>query len=88
MRKKAFWRILLSPWMILVFLVIGWGPTFVGDWVRVLRPDPDFVSGYIHYLMQWIVITKLCSIIAFALILVHAFGFLYRLLGSSPERRK
>jgi hypothetical protein len=87
MRKPAFWRILVSPWMIPVFLVIGWGPAFVGDWVKVMRPDPDFDAEYIHYLMQWIVITELCSIIAFALILVHAFRFLYRLLGS-PERRK
>jgi len=88
MRKPAFWRILSSPWMILAFLVIGWGPAFVGDWVRVMRPDPDLLAEWVHFLMQWIFITKWCSIIALALVIVHTSIFFYRLIGRSPERRR
>jgi hypothetical protein len=78
----------LSPWTIVVFLVVGWGPAFVGDWVRVMRPDPDFLAEYTHFLMQWIFITLWCSVIAFALIVVHSCIFVFRLLGNNHERRK
>ena len=88
MRKLALWRILLTPWMIIVVLVVGWGPVFVADCVRARHSDPDLVAEYLHFVMQWLSITVLCSVIAGALTLVHGFIFLFRLLGNSPASRK
>ena len=88
MLKVASWRILLTPWMIIIFLVAGWGPLFVADFVRVTHPDLAADYAPQAFAMQWLPVTVLCSVIAGALILVHGFIFLFRHLGNSPASRK
>jgi hypothetical protein len=60
-----------SPWMIVVFLIVGWGPLLVCDIVRLAHPDFDAI----HFATGWIAIALLCSFLAviFALLFTR-FG--------------
>jgi len=88
MRKSTVYRVLVSPWMIVVVLAVGWGPALVADCVRVLQPDQNVIAECAHFVMHWIVITACCSVIALILILLHTFTFFFRLLGDHPEKRR
>lgn len=64
MKIKTAWRAVLSPWMILVFLAVGWGPVFIAEFVRTARPDLS--ASYVPqaFAMGWIGITLCCSLFA------------------------
>lgn len=76
MSSRTVWRAVLSPWMILVFLAVGWGPLFVADFVRTSRPDLS--ANYVPqaFAMGWLTITIRCSILAG----VYIVGYAIRLI--------
>jgi hypothetical protein len=60
------WRSRLSAWMILIFLIVGWGPILVTDLVWPVSPSgvPNYeVEGFA---MSWIPVVVLSSSLAIA----------------------
>jgi hypothetical protein len=78
--KAALWRVLSSAWMIVVLVIVGWGPIFIAEAVR--RTSPELDAGYRpqSFAMQWMLITVLCSVLAILLVLVHALRLLFGVL--------
>src|SRR5258706_14957825 len=80
-RKGAVRRVITSPWMVLVFLVIGWGPPIISDLMLSMRPDladrfgPETLFG-----MGWLAITFVCTVLAVAVGVVHLLLFISRRL--------
>ena len=72
-------RAVLSPWMILVFLAIGWGPVFVAD--RVRMASPSLSERYVPqaFAMGWLVVTIKCSVAAGAFIVGHTIRLIVKL---------
>ncbi len=79
--RHAALRIVLSPWMILVFLAVAWCPLFMADLVRVMRPDLDASYTTQAFAMGWMGITMICSLLAIVLSVVHLVRFFLRLFS-------
>jgi hypothetical protein len=52
--------------MILLFVVVGWGPLFLADLVRSLRPDLNASYRPQAFAVGWMMITLCCSLLAVA----------------------
>jgi hypothetical protein len=65
--------ILLSPWLIVGLLVVGWAPPFIDDWVHSSDPSAGFGLG-------WMVTVVPCSAAAIGLTLFHGAWAPLRLL--------
>ena len=64
-------RVLLSPWLILGLLVLGWVPVYVADWVRNARPDLDAAYTPQAFAMGWLGVCFFCSAGAITLAVFH-----------------
>lgn len=78
-RKQNILKAVSSPWMIIVFLLIGWGPLLVCDMVRLAHPDFDAI----HFATEWIGMALVCSFLAVIFAVVHAIRFVIRMMGSN-----
>jgi hypothetical protein len=69
-------RIFLSPWLIVNVLAFGWGPLFVADQIRSIRPDLD--AAYILQAigMNWLIVTVRCTQLAILLALAQSLIWL------------
>jgi len=76
MRKTHFRSIISSPWWILVFLGIAWGPVFVADFVRVAYPRLDASYEPQTFAINWLPILSVCTSAALTLFLLHGVRFL------------
>jgi hypothetical protein len=86
MRHKVdIWGIASSPWIIIAMLALGWGPLYVAEFIRRVRPDLDASYAPQAFGMGWMAITLLCSLVAGVLAVVHLIRFLMRLLGRSDH---
>jgi len=65
-------QFVVSAWMIAVFLVIGWGPLFVADFVRTTRPDLSARYAPQGFAMDWIRVTRDCTVLAVCYVIGHA----------------
>lgn len=72
--------------MILVVLIIGWGPEFVADAVRALRPDLDAAYVPQAFAIGWFAVTLFCSVAAVVLATVHGIFLTRRLLHKDNQR--
>ena len=72
MSSRTVWRAVLSPWWILVFLAVGWGPVFIAEFVRTSRPDLSANYAPQAFAMGWLAITIGSSVLAAAYIVGHA----------------
>ena len=79
MEKPRLRNVLYSPWMILIFLAVGWGPAFIGDLAHIAGADADTESQLVSWTMGWLGMTVLCSISAIVLTIVHAVQLILRL---------
>jgi heme/copper-type cytochrome/quinol oxidase subunit 2 len=86
--KEKVWRGLLSPWIILLFLVIGWGPLFLADLVRYVRPDLNASYTPQAFAMGWLMITLWCSVLAIVLAVVHSVWLIMMTIRGSAKRRR
>lgn len=77
MRKPNVLKVVSSPWMIIVLLLIGWGPLLVCDIVRLAHPDFDAI----HFATEWIGMALVCSFLAVIFAVIHAIRFIVRMLG-------
>ena len=68
---KQLWMMISSPWMIAVFLMVGWGPVFLAELVGRLRPDLDAAYVPQAFVMSWIREGMVCSVLAIALSVIH-----------------
>ncbi|MGA2273943.1 MAG: hypothetical protein ABSH00_10345 [Bryobacteraceae bacterium] len=81
MRSRHLWRLLL----ILGLLLVGWGPLFVADWVKLRHPDfnaEGFGSGW------GIGITLPFSFLAVALTLFFAIRLIVARVARFIEQRR
>jgi hypothetical protein len=66
MRKDIarYGKWLLSPWLIVVFLALGWGPLFIAEYIS--ETEPDLRANYVPqaFAMRWISVTVLSSLLA------------------------
>jgi len=85
--RPSLQSVVSSPWMILVALIIGWGPQFIADVVRVLRPDLDakYVPEVIS--VSWLGMTILFSAVAVVLAIMHGIFLIFRLFRRDAERK-
>jgi hypothetical protein len=68
--------------MIIVLLVMGWGPLFIAEFIRHARPDLDASSE--GFGMAWgMGITVLCSFLAVILAVIHAIRLVVGWLGGN-----
>jgi hypothetical protein len=58
--------------MILLFVVVGWGPLFLADLGRSVRPDLNASYRPQAFAMGWMMITLYCSLLAVACTIGHA----------------
>ena len=79
MRSRRVWRAVLSPWMILLFLAVGWGPVFIADFVRTSRADLSAHYVPQAFAMGWLPVTLHCSIWAGVYIVGHAIRLIVML---------
>lgn len=78
-------RMVSSAWMIPLLVVIGWGPVFIAEVVRISSPEADASYRPQSFAMHWILITVGSSILAAAFSLVHVLRLivvLFRKLNS------
>jgi hypothetical protein len=61
-----------STRIIVVLVVVGWGPIFIADAVRSASPNLDASYRTQSFAMQWMLVTVPCSVLASILMLVHA----------------
>jgi hypothetical protein len=57
--------------MILVFLLVGWGPLFVDDFVTTIRPELSAGGGPQAFAIGWMLITLYSSLLAGVYIVAH-----------------
>jgi hypothetical protein len=78
-----------SPWMIVVLVIIGWGPLFIAELVRQSRPDLDANYSPQAFGMAWMGITLLCSVLAVIVSVIHIIRLILRFIlgrGSNDPR--
>ena len=73
MPKTSKWRVLLGPWMIPIFLFVGWGPLFLDDFVTSARPELN--NGGEAFAMGWMIVTFWCGLFT----IIYAVGHIVRL---------
>jgi len=73
--------------MILLFVVLGWGPVFLAEFVRSARPDLNASYGPQAFAMGWIMITLCCSLLAIAFAIGHAIRLIVTAGRQSAQRR-
>ncbi len=73
--------------MILVALVIAWGPLVISDAVGVLRPDLDAAYVPQAFAMGWMGMTILFSAVAVVLAIMHGIFLIFRLFRRDEERK-
>ncbi len=78
-------RVLTSPWMIVVFLAVGWGPIFIAEFVRDVRPDLNATYSPQGFAMSWIMITFWSSLLAAALTVGHIVRLIVVAIRRSPQ---
>jgi hypothetical protein len=73
----------IGMWVILLSLIIGWGPLFVAEFVR--RANPALNASYAPqaFAMKWIPVTALCS----AIVAVSLFIGLVKLVFSFAKQK-
>lgn len=76
---RIVWRALLSFWMILVLLTVGWGPLFIAEFVRTARPDLNARYAPQAFAMGWMPITLSCSFLAVVYAVGHSIRLIFRL---------
>jgi hypothetical protein len=82
MSGRTIWRALPSPWMILLFVAVGWGPVFLAELVRRARPDLDASYAPQAFAMGWLMVCLWCSVLAVA----FAIGHTVRLIVTGARR--
>lgn len=84
---KAIRHIAAGPWMILVFLIVGWGPLFIADLVRAASPVLDAAYSPQAFGMAWMGITLLCSFLAIIFSVYHFIRFIFGGRGNNDDGR-
>jgi hypothetical protein len=74
---KITLRILQSTWLIANVLAFGWGPLFVADQIRRLRPDLDASYTLQGFAMDWLPVTLRTTQLAILLVIAHCLASLF-----------
>lgn len=80
-------KIICSPWTVLTLLALGWGPIFVAECIRQMRPDLDRAYAPQGFAMAWLGVCFFCTFGVAILLLFHAIRLLRRVMGRYLERR-
>ncbi len=70
-------RIASSPWMILVAMLVGWGPVFAAELVGRVSPDLDASYKPAGFATAWAPMALACSFVALVLGVVHLIAYLF-----------
>ena len=86
---RKLWSVISSAWMIPLLVLVGWGPVFIAEAIRVSSPEANASYRPQSFAMQWVVITAASSILAAALSFVHVLRLAVVLFRrSNGQRRK
>jgi hypothetical protein len=76
-------RLILTPWTILLLIVIGWGPLFIAEFVRRSRPDLDASYAPQTFGIGWFPVTLLCMVLSVVLGVAQIFRVVLRKIRRS-----